>query len=643
MKDSKIQIGLIHASEELINDALRLAKQKDYILLAEPFCIDAAVPVGKRMVEDGIDVIISRRYTASVLRKHLNIPVLAVPVTSFDVFQCLWRAAKKWKTILFPIFNGSPESKRIVELKSMIGADILCYEYDTTKQMETAILWGSQKGCQGVVGGPITKSLAAKLSMECEEITCNRESLEFTLQEAYWVAINRKKEKEQNQLYRTIVNMGSKGVIAVDQGGFIKIFNNLANDKLKIKENPREPKNIKDVLPIEEVLHSIHQGLPLNYHVGKIGNRQYLVDYIPAELEKKIIGGVITLQDTDSVIKAESEIRRSMVRGLVAKYAIDDFIYIDPETEKLINNTKKYAARDSTILITGPTGTGKEIIAHGIHQLSKRKLGPFVSINCASIPEQLLESELFGHEEGSFTGARRGGKQGLFELAHKGTIFLDEIGSMPLSLQGRFLRVLQEREVMRVGGDRLTPIDVRVLAATNEDLRQKVMDGNFREDLFFRINVLSLKIPPLSKRVQDIPCLVRKIVEQLSRQHNLPILRIPDHHLEELICLSWPGNVRQLHNFLERLIILCEGKFSDDIFRIQYEELLSYSKINTSKNSAPEGDSETVQTVRQNSMAVEKNYIIKILQECKYNKNAAAQRLGISRVTLWRKLKKEFN
>jgi transcriptional regulator with PAS, ATPase and Fis domain len=377
--------------------------------------------------------------------------------------------------------------------------------------------------------------------------------------------------------------------------------------------------------------------------VGKIGNRQYLVDYIPAELEKQTIGGVITLQDAESVIKAESEIRRSMARGLVAKYAIDDFIYIDPQTEKLIDDVKKYAVRDSTILITGPTGTGKEIIAHGIHRLSNRKLGPFVSINCASIPEQLLESELFGHEEGSFTGARRGGKQGLFELAHKGTIFLDEIGSMPLNLQGRFLRVLQEREVMRVGGDRLIPIDVRVLAVTNEDLRQKVMDGNFREDLYFRINVLSLKIPPLSKRVQDIPCLVRKIVEKLSRQHHVPILKIPEPCLEELICLSWPGNVRQLHNFLERLIILCEGHFSDDIFRRQYGELLSYSQVKPPEDSTPGVDGISRQTVRQNNMASEKEYITRILQECKCNKNIAAQRLGISRVTLWRKLKNEFN
>jgi len=638
MNASDIQIGLIHASQELISEARRLAEKKNYRLIVEPYCIDAAIAVGKRMEGEGVPVIISRRYTASVLRKHLTIPVLGVPVTFFDVYQCLWRAAKKWKTILFPLYRGNVESERIVELKNMIDAEILYYEYETTRQMEEAVLWGKQQGCQGVVGGPITKSLALQSGMECVEITSSSESIKFVLEEAYWVAVNRKREREQNHLYKTIADMGSKCVIAVDRNGSVKISNELARNLLKITDGGG-PGNIRGLLPVEGILRVIREGSPLNYHVEKIGGRSYLIEYIPAELDNKSIGGIITLQDTESVMKAESEIRRSMAKGLVAKYSIDDFIYDNPETDKLISNVKKYAARDSTILITGPTGTGKEILAHGIHRLSKRNSGPFVSINCASIPEQLLESELFGYEEGSFTGARRGGKTGLFELAHRGTIFLDEIGSMPLSLQGRFLRVLQEREVMRVGGDRLIPIDVRVLAATNEDLGHKISAGHFREDLFFRINVLSLKIPPLSERPQDIPRLARRLIDQLSHKHGLPIVKMPKACIEKLVSLSWPGNVRELSNFLEGLIILCEGSFSNDIFQKQYAELLSYAQSRAAENGASEIGKPLTRAVAGSNPDAEPADLIRILEESKYNRTVAAQRLGISRTTLWRKMK----
>jgi transcriptional regulator, propionate catabolism operon regulatory protein len=358
---------------------------------------------------------------------------------------------------------------------------------------------------------------------------------------------------------------------------------------------------------------------------------------MPAEVENKAIGGIITLQNTESVMKAENEIRRSMAKGLVAKYSMDEFIYSNPEMADLIAKAKKYAAHESTILITGPTGTGKEIMAHAIHQLSKRKREPFVSINCASIPEQLLESELFGYEEGSFTGARRGGKAGLFELAHKGTIFLDEIGSMPLSLQARLLRVLQEREVMRIGGDRLMPVDARVLAATNEDLKQSVLDGRFREDLFFRINVLSIYIPPLRERIQDIPPLIDKLLDILSRKHDLPAIKIPDSCIARLSTLPWPGNVRELSNFMERLIIICDGTFSHDIFEKQYMEFFEYART-----ASVQGEAGIAfpTAIGQSNPVGEAGTILKILQESKYNKNVAAQRLGISRVTLWRKMKK---
>jgi transcriptional regulator, propionate catabolism operon regulatory protein len=639
LQNSEIKIGLIHASQELINETLRLAKLKNYEVIVAPFSIDDAIPAAQRMENEGIDIIISRRFTASVLRKHIHIPVLAVPVTFFDLYQIIWRASKRWNNILVPLYRGSVEIGKIVELKNMIGVEINYYEYDNQKEMEAAIQWGLNHGCQCVVGGPNTKAMAMKWGMNCEEITSSSESIKFTLDEAYWVAVNRRKESEQNHFYKTIVNMSLKNVIAVDQHGVVKISNERARKLFNIPEIPEEAINIKDVLNSKYIQDAMNAQRVVNYHVKQIGGKQYLIEYLPVELENKSIGGIVTIQDTDSVILAESEIRRSMARGLIAKYTLDDFVYKNSDTEKLIGEIKKYANTESTVLITGPTGTGKEIIAHSIHGLSKRKSGPFVSINCAAIPEQLLESELFGHEEGSFTGAKRGGKLGLFEIAHKGTIFLDEICSMPLSLQGRLLRVLQEREVMRVGADKLIPIDVRVIAATNGDLRQEVSSGKFREDLFFRINVLSLKIPPLSERIEDIPYLVQYLVDKLSKKHGMPILRMPKSCIKKLTSLSWPGNVRELSNFLEKMIVLCQGSFSEEIFLQHYNELSIYSQIRAAENNKAVTTGNHTEIKSERSIGKNNEYIMQILRESKFNKSVAAKKLGMSRMTLWRKLK----
>jgi transcriptional regulator with PAS, ATPase and Fis domain len=504
--------------------------------------------------------------------------------------------------------------------------------------MEEVILWGKEQGCQGVVaGGPVYQKIAMKHGMEYEEIVMNTESVESTLQEAYRIVVNCKKEKEQTYLFNTIINMGSQYVIAVNRDGDINIISNLAKKLFMVKDDQKNPHNIRNVMPFKEVLNAIECAKPLNHHMEKIGHKVFLIKYIPVELEDRTIGGIITFQHEDTIMKVENKIGRKMVKEFAAKYSIDDFIYCSPEIDNLINKVKKYSAHESTILITGATGTGKEIMAHAIHQLSKRKGEPFISINCASIPEQLLESELFGYEEGAFTGALRGGKAGLFELAHKGTIFLDEIGSMPLNLQARLLRILQEREIMRIGGNRLIPIDVMVISATNKDLKQLIAEGLFREDLFFRINILSLYIPPLRERIQDIPLLVKKLTEILSRNHSVPIIEIPDKYVEKLLVLSWPGNVRELSSFLERLVIICDGNFSSNVFEKLYMEFYEYSRTASDCGepivSYPIG-------IAQCNLKNEERNILKVLKESKYNKKVTAQRLGISRVTLWRKMKK---
>ena len=217
---------------------------------------------------------------------------------------------------------------------------------------------------------------------------------------------------------------------------------------------------------------------PINDRLTRIAKDRYIFNYQPVMLENAVIGAVAAFRDIGHVMRAEQVVRRSLSKGLVAKYDLDDLIHASPAMRDVVNLGRQYAGTDSTILVVGETGTGKEIFVHGIHSLSQRAAQPFVSVNCAALPETLLESELFGYEEGAFTGSKKGGKAGRFEIAHQGTIFLDEIDSTPETVQIRLLRVLQEKEVMRVGGDRKIPVDVRIIAAASRDLNTAVQEAN---------------------------------------------------------------------------------------------------------------------------------------------------------------------
>jgi two-component system response regulator HydG len=301
-----------------------------------------------------------------------------------------------------------------------------------------------------------------------------------------------------------------------------------------------------------------------------------------------------------------------------------------------IGNNKKWleslrvaeavAGTDSTVLITGESGTGKEVVARYIHELSQRTDGPFLSINCGALPEGLLESELFGHVKGSFTGAVKD-KSGLFTAAAGGTFFLDEIGETTAATQVKLLRVLQQREVIPVGATEAEPIDTRILAATNRDLEEEIKRGNFRRDLFYRLNVIAIHLPPLRQRRDDIPLLAERFLEQAAVQRNEPLKRLSDEALELLADYAWPGNVRELENALERAVILCTGPV---IGLTALPERLSERRAEPLVSERP-AQNPTLDTI-------EKAYILWVLQSEQGNKTRAAETLGIDPSTLHRKL-----
>ena len=343
-----------------------------------------------------------------------------------------------------------------------------------------------------------------------------------------------------------------EGVMNINTKGHIISYNEKVKKILGIENKTLIPGNgimqFPDI-PFKDVLKSRN---PIKDRLIKINGYDVIVSVDPIIHSGRLYGAFAIMKNFSETELKQHKFRTQIIgKGHIAKYNFKDIIGESVEITKCKDKARRMADSNSTVLITGESGTGKELFAQAIHNNSTRKDYQFVVINCGALPESLLESELFGYEEGSFTGARKGGKPGLFELAHRGTLFFDEIGEMPLSLQSRLLRVLQEREVMRLGGDRLINIDVRLIAATNRNLKEMVEKGQFREDLFYRLNVLSLKVPSLNFRKEDIPSIINKLKEEFKGEFTLT-----EKAMYLLMQHDWKGNVRELKNYVEYIINL---------------------------------------------------------------------------------------
>jgi transcriptional regulator with PAS, ATPase and Fis domain len=369
----------------------------------------------------------------------------------------------------------------------------------------------------------------------------------------------------------TLVSLMNEGIIITDENGRIYLSNKKAGKILKSRSNVISGFNITDILP------ELNPG-PHEEKLIKIDGRNVFAEVINIESERGIIGYIVNLSDFEEMEEKQHGIR-SRVAGVnhVAKYTFSDIVGNSEVIRSAIETAKRFASSESSIMITGESGTGKEMFAQSIHNASERKRYNFVAVNCAAIPENLLESEMFGYEEGSFTGAKKGGQVGLFELAHRGTIFLDEIGEMPVQLQSKLLRTIEEKKVMRVGANKNIDIDVRIIAATNKNLLSLVNEGRFREDLYYRLNVLPLKIPSLSERKEDISDIFGMLASNIGYQ-----AKLTDGAKAYLEKYPWPGNVRELRNVVEYLSNT--GKNTIDISDVSFLNSKSESEKKSSEH-----------------------------------------------------------
>ncbi len=301
--------------------------------------------------------------------------------------------------------------------------------------------------------------------------------------------------------------------------------------------------------------------------------------------------------------------------------------------QEIYDIVNKIADKDVNVLIQGESGTGKELIVRAIHYNSSRYNGPFIKINCAAIPKSILESEIFGHERGAFTGADKK-RLGKFELANKGTLFLDEIGEMDLDVQAKLLRVIQQQEFERLGGNETIKVNVRIICATNVDLRESVKRGKFREDLFYRLNVISIFTPPLRKHKQDIPLLVKYFLKNISKKFELEDVKITPSVLDAFMKYDWPGNVRELENTLERMVLLSDSQFLRVQNLPEYLQELAPNEIKQIKNN------NILDVTKKHLGQIEKEVILQALEKASWNRTDASKILGITRRTLYNKIKK---
>ena len=499
--------------------------------------------------------------------------------------------------------------------------------YSDKRSLEEGVLHAQQRGLEIVVGGDITRRAAQKCGLPFVDLHDQPEIPASFFDSIVNVVQTRRKTLKEKERYRSILDGISEGILAVDERGAIEEINPQACSMLQVNALNVIGTPVSSVFPALPLASAHERHEPL-HNVTAAGKQreQLIVNTIPIRVGKKPAGAVFSMQPASRILQAEERVRQAYNRGFKARYTLENFLHTSSSVELLLEQARLYAASEAGVCITGESGTGKEILAQGIHNASPRRVGPFVSLNCAAMPESLLESELFGYAEGTFTGGRRGGKIGIFELAQGGTLFLDEVGTISPSFQTRLLRVLQEKEIMRLGSNVVVPADVRIIAAANSDLWQDVAEGRLREDLYYRLHVLPLHIPPLRERKEDIPLLVEAFLQEFHAQYaaeQRPRLQLPETFVQALQALPWPGNVRQLRTVAERLTVVSPHGYDTSAGERLLEELRH------------PGLPQTAKTVMERKILTPES-VREALHSCGNSKVRAAALLGISRSTLWR-------
>ncbi|MEZ3501463.1 sigma 54-interacting transcriptional regulator [Pantoea sp. KPR_PJ] len=579
------------------------------------------VKKAQQLIQHGTKIIISRGGTAALLRNNLNIPVIEIAHDLHGVYRILQEARKQSQKIAavgFPQF-----CKLLRHYQNMTQDEFKICQVYNHYDIENVIKNLADKEYQLVIGGLTVAEIAKKYNLQVVMGDTDNLSVEQALDLATSLLKYIRNEEIKLAMCCSALNQSREGVICLDQSGEIisinargiALFHCQAGEKIFQKDAFKEifdyiinERDVKEhVLEIEgETVH-----LAVKHFSSKLGFYTILTGTRPGQVSWPL----------------SRSVRKGDHKGFTTTYSFDDIIGCSPQIKSVIDQARIYAAHDLPVNIVGETGTGKELFAQSIHHASSRSAGPFVAVNCAAIPETLLESELFGYADGAFTNARRGGKPGVFEMAMNGTVFIDEISEAPLSVQIKLLRILQEKTFSRVGGETLINADFRLLTASNKDLSERVAAGEFRQDLWYRINVLELRLPALKDREGDAMLIIESL---LARQAKA--LNFTDEAVDFLNRYLWPGNLRELQATVSRLIV-------HNVTRVNVAVLQSLCGL-FPEASGPEKAMTSLEGESHLLKKQEQKLIASVLKQYDGDRVRAARILGISPTTLWRKMKR---
>ena len=579
------------------------------------------------------DIVVVRGMTSRAVSKlYPEINKIDISMTSSDVLDSILDVREKYGICKIGLILSDSSICSVEAMKALSGFDIEAEFAEDAIELEKKALSLMSRGCDVLVGGLTLKDLCNKIDFPYVQIKTGSWAIEKSIRDAIVAAQILDKERTRAGLLDSIIDNTSGCLFAVNSFGNIIASNQMANRFFSTDE--MVGKSASEFYPEGILAMTSLSGSKVEI-VQNIAGRTMMITQTPIKSSSdEVKATIVEMLTVDDIMEKEKKVRsRLSEKGLTARYHFSDIVAEQLNMKQIIAKAIKYASVEGNVLLTGETGTGKELFVQSMHNASGRADGPFVAINCAALSEQLLESELFGYAEGAFTGASKGGKAGLFELAHGGTIFLDEIGEMPIQLQAKILRVLQENEVRRVGGHEVIPVDVRVMSATNKNIPELISKGLFRRDLYYRINLLSLNIPPLRERVNDIGILFEHFVKRNAKRFNIMTPIIENDAIAELQKYSWMGNARELRNVAERIVVLAnEAKIT--------AQTIKNADIPESELICRE-DSIALRSLSSNinykTMSVEKLYNAYL--ESNLSLSDFSKESGISRTTLWRRFK----
>ncbi|MDR1626254.1 MAG: sigma 54-interacting transcriptional regulator [Spirochaetia bacterium] len=622
---------VILISNKLVSErARKILQRKGHSLpiYADAYSTDDILRIARHCIAGGTRVIISRGKSLSILRDKFDLHVVDIRHTLYEFPSSLAQVghgSDKVAFIGFSEFYNKAQECHLVE-------DATVVQLRLESEIPTVLRGLKRRGITTVIGGGRTVEIARQIGLNALYIEVEEYSLEQAIDEAFHSMKTLTELDNKNIIINSIIESVSEGIVGIDQNGCIFNMNPTARKLLGIVSGEWQNRKIEEMLPALTLPKAVRENQDFSEELIIVRGNLLSVSGIPIRPEnsKSNLGTVLTIQEATKIQSLESKVRKSMIgSGHIAKASFDNLAGHSENFRLAIDTAKEFAQVTSTILISGETGTGKELFAQSIHNFSKRAKRPFIAINCAVLPPELLESELFGYVKGAFTGADLRGKMGLFESAHTGTIFLDEIGEMPFNVQAKLLRVLQEKEISRLGDDKVIPVDVRILSATNKNLITEVEKGNFREDLYYRICVLSLTIPPLRERKEDIIELAMDFVAAYNQQFHKAVHEISPSARRRLMENDWPGNIRQLRNVIERAMVLCKtGVLGEELIPQAITPMTNADKFKSCGIPKPGMLSE-----------IETSLIKELLAKTGNDKYEVAKILGMSVTTLWRRMR----